>query len=267
MNIIEAPQNWDELNAALWQKSIDEYGKYRPRIAFRGMSENFGNLKTSIQRIGGPTTTHPLSELEWRERRVIETFSTYASQQLPIGFTDWDVILLGQHYGLPTRLLDWTSSPYVALFFATENTSKFDCDGIIWCVSRLETIETLPDILRSHLASRSAKIFYLETLRAAFPLGLREFDSEASNDTLIWFEPPSVSPRIVNQFAIFSIMAGVGGDQWDWLENHPTLYWGIPISASLKKEIRQRLQVMNITERTIYQGLEGTAKWLASFYS
>lgn len=267
MNISKVPKDWNELNSALWRNSIDEYGKYRPRIAFRGMSQNYGNLRTSIQRIGGPLTTYPLSELEWRERRVIETFSTYSREQLPIGFTDWDVILLGQHYGLPTRLLDWTSSPYVALFFATEDTSKFDSDGIIWCVPRVETIETLPNILKKHLSSRSAKIFYLDTLRTAFPLGLRQFDSDVPNDTLIWFEPPSVSPRIINQFAIFSIMSGVGSDHWDWLGKHPIFHWGIPIPATLKKEIRQRLQVMNITERTIYQGLEGTAKWLASFYS
>lgn len=266
MNIIDAPKNWQEINSALWQKSIDEYGNYRPRIAFRGLSHNYGNLKTSIQRIGGPSITHSKSELEWRERRIIETFSTYAIDELPIGFSDWEVILLGQHYGLPTRLLDWTSSPYVALFYATQDTSKFDLDGIIWCVSRVESIDTLPDKMKNILSTKSSKIFYLDTLKTAFPLGLKQLDKEVANNTMIWFEPPSVSPRIVNQFALFSLMPGVDSSYWEWLEEHSEFLWGIPISASLKKEVRQRLQVMNITERTIYQGLEGTAKWLASFY-
>jgi hypothetical protein len=267
MNIVDPPKTWDELNTALWRGSIDSYGNYRPRIAFRGMSENYDNLRTSIQRIGGPGKIHPVSELSWRERRVIETFSTYAREHLPVGFTDWDVILLGQHYRLPTRLLDWTSSPYVALFFATEDTSKCDRDGIVWCVSRVDTLDALPDLLKGHLDSQSAKMFLLETLRTAFPSGLRQFDSDVSEEALIWFEPPSLSPRIVHQFALFSMMAGVGSDHWDWLEKHPEFHWGVPVPASLKKEIRQRLQVMNVTERTIYQGLEGIARWLGSFYS
>ena len=267
MNIVDAPKTWDELNAALWRGSIDSYGNYRPRIAFRGMSENYGTLQTSIQRIGGPGKVYPASELKWRERRVIETFATYAREQLPTGFTDWEIILLGQHYRLPTRLLDWTSSPYVALFFATEDVAKFDCDGIVWCVSRVDTLGVLPDLLSSHLASQSAKIFSLETLRTAFPRGLQQFDSDVSGEVLIWFEPPSLSPRIVNQFALFSMMAGVGSDHLDWLEKHPDFHWGVPVPASLKREVRQRLQVMNITERTIYQGMEGISKWLASFYS
>jgi FRG domain len=266
MNIIEAPKNWDELNSAIWKNSIDEYDNYRPRIAYRGLSQNYGNLKTSIQRIGG-STIYDRSELDWRERRIIETFSTYSINELPTEFSDWDVILLGQHYGLPTRLLDWTSSPYVALFFATQDTSKFDRDGIIYCVSRVESIDILPRNMKNILSLRKSRIFYLDILKSAFPYGLKQLDDEVEHETMIWFEPPSISPRIINQFAFFSLMPGVDSSQYEWLVKHPDLYWGIPILASLKKEIRQRLQVMNITERTIYQGLEGTARWLSSFYS
>jgi FRG domain-containing protein len=107
----------------------------KPFIAFRGLPRSFPDLKTGVQRLDvlGKWT---LNDLKHRERRLIETFSVYAGEHLPRDTTDWDVLFLGQHHRLPTRLLDWTASPYVALFFATEDPADDDEDGLIWCVRR-----------------------------------------------------------------------------------------------------------------------------------
>ncbi len=45
---------------------------------------------------------------------------------------DWGILSLAQHYGLPTRLIDWSSDPLVALWFAFEEEKENTNDRIVW---------------------------------------------------------------------------------------------------------------------------------------
>ena len=95
----------------------------------------------------------------------------------------------------------------------------------------------------------------------AFP-SIEDFDAHEKSDchlpSLLFFEPPSLSPRIINQYAFFSVMPDPTFDTQRFLEAHPEYYcWKVVIRASLEKEIRERLLIMNVSERTIYPG----ARW------
>lgn len=76
---------------------------------------------------------------------------------------DWEWLAIGQHHGLPTRLLDWTRSPLVAAFFAVEK--DFEHDSAIYALSHrdLDNVENwetpwdLPDVafvIPPHLSKR-----------------------------------------------------------------------------------------------------------------
>lgn len=266
MRSVYTPTCWQELDAFLWRHSRDEErGQFRPYVAYRGLPEDFGDLRTSLQRLGHPRPELSRRELRWREGRILDSFRKYARARLTFGHSDWDVMLLGQHYRLPTRLLDWTSSPLAALFFSTEDQTKDKQDGVIWCVRRIEAISALPRAFKLLYPDDGPTLLSLETLRERFKT-LEIFDRQPAN-TLLWFEPPSLSPRIVGQYAFFSVMPRVDGRACTWLAQHRSVYWKVRVPASLKAEIRERLQIMNITERTMYPGLEGIARWLRSYYS
>ncbi len=64
---------------------------------------------------------------EFRERAVSSL------QEVPK--TDWDWLVTAQHHGLPTRLLDWSEDPLIALWFALRNASKENSSPEVWAFS------------------------------------------------------------------------------------------------------------------------------------
>ena len=252
-------RNWNELNDLLFTDSWKpEIRRFRSSFAFRGISDASQPLITSLIRLGGP--------FEKQESHLLRNFRKYAGRGSVPRDSIWNWLGLAQHHGLPTRLLDWTFSPFVALHFATQELDLFDRDGIVWCVNYERIHEMLPESLRETLESEGSDVFTTEMLDTCAK-SLHDFDSLAADPFPLFFEPPSLDERIVNQFALFSLMSNPQAQLQDWLNCHTTLYTRLIIPASFKWEVRDKLDQANITERVLFPGLDGLSRWLKRYYS
>jgi hypothetical protein len=245
----------DELFEGAWQPSLQ---RHRSPYAFRGLAEAGNLLDTTLIRLGG-------SYVEM-EGHLLRNFRKYANRSNVELDTIWNWLSLAKHHGLPTRLLDWSFSPFVALHFATSSLHKFHLDGVVWMVDYTQVHREAPEALRQHLEQERADIFTVEML-AAEANTLKEFNTLASEEYVLFFEPPSMDERIVNQFAMFSLMSNPQGLLNEWLENRSQMYRKIIIPAGLKWEIRDKLDQANITERVLFPGLDGLSAWLQRQYT
>lgn len=245
----------DELFADSWSADI---GRFRSRYAFRGLSDADYRLETTLIRLGGDFAN--------LERHLLRNFKKYARCNVVEQDSVWHWLAVAQHYGLPTRLLDWTYSPYVALHFATANIDRFPVDGVIWAVNYLKAHQLLPQRLRDKLDEEGANVFTVEMLSDTLS-SLAEFGNLENYDYSLFFEPPSIDDRIVNQYAFFSVMPRAENVLDHWLNQHPEIWRRIIIPAQLKWEIRDKLDQANMTERVLFPGLDGLSHWLKRHYS
>jgi hypothetical protein len=161
--------------------------------------------------------------------------------------------------------MDWTVSPRVALHFATVAQEHYDKDGVIWCVDVSEARSLLPRVLRDVLKHEYAFLFSVEMLE--FIKTLDQFDKFGQKKSFVlFFEPPSLDARIVNQWAIMSVMPGAKLVLSEVLRNHSNLYRRIIIPKEIKWEIRDKLDQDNVTERMLFPGLDGLSHWLKRYY-
>jgi len=254
-------QSWAELCEAVYQDSWrPNLGRFRTDYAFRGMSDKDYPLSCRFQRNCGDEP-----RLEYH---LLRNFRKYANVDSKGDLSsDWRILTIGQHYGLPTRLIDWTYSPFVALHFATNSLDLFDRDGVVWVVDFVKVNRLLPEPLREELDRVGSNTFTIEMIEDAVP-GIDSFDRLSDNgDLALFFEPPSLDSRIVNQYAFFSVMSKPTARMDSWLENHPEVYKKIIIPAELKWEVRDKLDQANINERLLFPGLDGLANWLGRHYA
>lgn len=187
------------------------------------------------------------------ELMVIKAF-----RQLSIPFIeqpakdDWEWLFLMQHYGTPTRLLDWTESPLVGLYFAVMNTDDSE-DAALWCLHPTE-LNAYSNIVPA--VSRDLPFFGIDDeLNNYLPFSVQ-------SNTRLDLKPVAGlaqrnSQRMHAQAAVFTIshrknyaVEEVDGGKY---------VWRYIIPKQKKAEIRKELTTLNINRLSLFPELENAA--------
>lgn len=160
---------------------------------------------------------------------------------------------LMRHYGAPTRMLDWTSSTYVAAYFAAIECP--DEDGVVWAVH--------PGFLLSQMSDRYDG-------ESAFPSKVSQvedcFFKPSAPPVLFLPKVTKQTERMVAQRGLFSVCRNILGDHGEIMadnipNNKESVYLArFILPASLKPEVLRRVRAMNITANSLFPGADGLGR-------
>jgi hypothetical protein len=148
---------------------------------------------------------------------------------------DWEWLAIAQHYGLCTRLVDWTINPLAAVYFAVEEIGR--------------TNERPSSVVWAYLhRGQDATLFS---------------NGPFSIDTIVFYDPPDVVSRIRAQEARFTAHpAGEDGEAVPW----PGELRGYMIPFEHRAAIRDELEFIGVSRETIYPDLDGVCHHINERY-
>lgn len=228
---------------------------------YRGLPDVNFKLVTSLERNCG-------EKKEALEMAILNNFLKYAEIEDPtIKESVWRQMILGRHHGLPTRLLDWSHSPLIGLHFAVTESDLSEMDArdcVVWRIDMNELRAFLPEKYRLPIINKRSVVYTVDLLNAVAST-LKQYDDDMQGNSMVVIEPPSIDPRIVNQFSFFSVIPNGMDDIEEFFgkTNNTVRY---VIDRKLRWRVRDMLDQLNINERIVYPGLDGLTKWIARHY-
>ena len=256
-----------EIRVENWQGLVDLDGRIKnqfamnPSFFFRGQARAMWSLVPSFLRIAEENRLTVENSLRL-ETALLDEFRTGAHLYLPPAVLPQDprdiVTMLAcmQHYGAPTRLLDWTESLYVATYFAVEKEP--DYDGAVWFIH--------PRTIRNSFGIDEGWFRTFEDIEVfrrpdAPPIlftvsGNQQTERMSAQQTVF-----TVSPQIMARHDPILEQAHAQSD-----DPQRYRYLKIIFPKELKLDFLSRLRRVNITARALFPGIDGIGRAMVELF-
>ena len=178
-----------------------------------------------------------------------------------------------QHYGVPTRFLDWTSNPLVALYFSCK--SSCESTGRVWLL-HMGNFNNKTHDLDVYDGDKTIKTLIEETLTGqdsfSYPIQYTPYYvdprmSAQSSFFMVWGSKHEALEEMFNSEEYFMTLRNKDGELYEYLVNRPKqflLYFSIP--ADCKYTLLQELDTVGINEKSLFPGLDGVGRYIGRIY-
>lgn len=263
---------WKKICINNWEEFVEQIGFLGTREwIFRGQGNSQWEIESSITRtikyivgllkLNDKEKQDKISSIERQALDIFKSQIHLYIENIPSNLENLELISIMQHYGTPTRLVDWTYSPFIAAFFATEATNN-DC--AIYALNA-KKIKELTDskVIRSFNPQKDIRSIKYKTL--IFENNIEPF--------FIMYEPSYKNERIARQQGLFLVPSTVEPSIDRILEYYNVNSGMINNDDSaiaykyiIKKEaivgFLNNLQRINILHEVMYPGIDGFCKSL-----
>lgn len=216
-----------------------ETKKCKEDIWFRGQSDFGWELSPGILRISNTTSESSLlSRFKQSAAMLIENKTT----------DDFDWLFLMQHYGLPTRLLDWSESPLTALYFAVNDEEKDNIDGALWLLkpTELNEIANIGALEKNFIPSFDDEILANYSVKSLSSNPRHQLAPIATIAT-------RNSPRIQAQLGVFTIHHLDTKPIEQFCQNEEVVKFKIPAKSKVK--LREELSLLEVNKFALFPEL------------
>jgi hypothetical protein len=221
---------------------------------FRGQTNWRSKLRPSLARRRG----------DWiaDETMLMRRFRQNASALVPAAQrSDWDWLLLMQHHGVPTRLLDWTENALAALYFAvvSQRGRPSRSDGCVW------VLDPVALNIASSVVVASNAIPTLDVDPVLSDYQPNQVALAANSLGPVAVLAVRMFPRLIAQSGVFTL---VHRDRTPLEQIRDSAYVGrILIPNDAKAAITQELSVVGVRRLSLFPELESVAEYTKSFLS
>lgn len=231
---------------------------------FRGHSDEKWELTPSIYRMNGKGA---------QEREMVRDFMLNSNLKIKKGSDiNLELLFLMQHHGMPTRLLDWSESFLIALYFAVMNF-KNESNSAVWAFFPWELNEVvLPNIKGFNKGDRTVPSSFDKRL-SGYEINPIKLEREVKEEYPIAIRPVRTSDRIVAQKGMFtihgfkrnslnSIVDELNGENQKQINLNKII-----IAGEAKLNILKELYISGITHSLLFPELEGICQEISFRYS